>query len=82
MPTLDTCSVGKPSPSVTWLKDKSEINVGQRTEIYNEVDVYFLVIKDCTTKNSGEYTVKAENSFGSTSANFTVNVQGTTFFTL
>ena len=44
--------------------------------MYNEVDVYFLIIKDSETNDSGEYTVKAENSYGSTSANFTINVQG------
>ena len=50
--------------------------VKEKIEIYNEVDVYFLIIKDSETTDSGEYTVKAENSFGSTSANFTLTIQG------
>lgn len=62
--------IGNPAPTVTWFKNGQPIKGSRGTD----KDVYTLSIITSTTKDSGEYTVKAENSVGHIEATATLTV--------
>lgn len=62
--------IGNPAPTVTWFKNGQPIKGSRGTD----KDVYTLSIITATTKDSGEYTVKAENSVGHIEATATLTV--------
>lgn len=64
---LNCSAVGQPSPSYTWTLPK-----GVTSHTTDSV----LTIKSTTTEDKGEYTCTVNNSVGSVTVSFNVNVQG------
>uniref|UniRef100_A0AAR5PDB0 Titin-like n=1 Tax=Dendroctonus ponderosae TaxID=77166 RepID=A0AAR5PDB0_DENPD len=69
--TLTTTIVGNPEPAIQWFKNDKPL---EALSPRRNGDTYTVIIKDATTSDTGEYTVKANNSLGSaiTSAFLTV----------
>lgn len=67
---FSTHIIGNPEPEVTWYKDGVPVKGFRGTE----KDVYTLSIITSTIKDSGEYTVKAENVVGVNETTATLNV--------
>lgn len=67
---LCTHIIGNPEPTVTWFKDGVEVKGSRGTDN----DVYTLSIITSTTKDTGEYTVRAKNIMGVVEATATLIV--------
>lgn len=67
---FSTHIIGNPEPVITWYKDGVPVKGSRGTE----KDVYTLSIITSTIKDSGEYTVKAENAVGVNETIATLNV--------
>ena len=67
---------GSPRPSVTWYQGESELHETARVTIENNDGWSFIKVKGIKVSDAGTYKVSAENTAGSDSAEFTVNVQG------
>ncbi|CAG6021715.1 unnamed protein product [Menidia menidia] len=60
-----SCAVkGNPTPRITWYRNHISINTDANYYIYNTVGVCSMRILCVGPKDSGEYTVVAENSLG------------------
>ncbi|XP_062271951.1 immunoglobulin-like and fibronectin type III domain-containing protein 1 [Scomber scombrus] len=60
-----SCAVkGNPKPHVTWYKDNISLNTNTNYYITNTCGVCSMVILKVGPKDSGDYTVIAENSLG------------------
>lgn len=70
------CSVlGCPKPEVQWNKDDLRLGTNDKPQLDNPTDTqYYLTIKDCDRHDSGSYTIKARNEYGSECAQFNVQV--------
>ncbi|XP_019911308.3 immunoglobulin-like and fibronectin type III domain-containing protein 1 isoform X3 [Esox lucius] len=60
-----TCAVrGEPTPHVTWYRDNISLNTNTNYLISNTCGVCSMLILTVGTKDTGEYTVVAENALG------------------
>lgn len=72
---LDIAFKGKPTPSVTWIKEDGELGV--MSEISTTEGTSSLTLENCTRNDTGKYTATLENSSGSKAITFTVKVLDT-----
>ncbi|KAM3929260.1 obscurin, partial [Leptodactylus fuscus] len=72
--TLSCQIVGNPAPTVTWEKDKLQIESGGRFKMVQDGELYQLTIYDLTFEDSGQYICRAINNIGEAFAAVTVNV--------
>jgi hypothetical protein len=66
----------KPKADITWYKDGKEITESERIEIRSHGNIYYFVITNASTSDSGAYKCVAENSKGSSFRTFDLNVAG------
>ena len=66
---------GKPSPSIQWFKDGSELKTDKRSRVTSGKDTSTLLIKKVDTSDSGRYSCFLQNDAGNemTEATVTVN---------
>lgn len=69
---MSTQVVGNPTPKITWLKNGEPITANIKTD----KDRHTLTLISPTRDATGEYTVKAINSVGSTQTSATLTVEG------
>lgn len=67
---------GSPKPKVTWYKNNEELTSANGRTIETKEGSSRLTIKGVSGQTSGIFVVKAENSAGSATAEFTVVVKG------
>lgn len=71
---------GQPSPDVTWSRDGAALPPEAKVE--TTAISSSLVIKPCTRKHLGVYTLTAKNAGGEKTKKITVEVLGNTLFSL
>ncbi|KAG9472589.1 hypothetical protein GDO78_018425 [Eleutherodactylus coqui] len=70
-----SCQIdGNPAPTVTWEKDKLQINSGGRFKMVRDGELYQLTIYDLSFEDSGQYICRAINNIGEAFAAVTVKV--------
>ena len=74
--TLKVNVAGIPAPTISWLVDGQALDKSDRVSIETNKDFSTLTIKNATIKDSGVYTITAENVVGKAAADFEVNVKG------
>ncbi|XP_037645168.1 obscurin-like protein 1 isoform X10 [Sebastes umbrosus] len=67
---------GDPRPAVIWERNNERIDPLGRYRVFEDGNVYNLIISAVTTEDSGQYICKAKNSIGETYAAATLNVEG------
>ncbi|XP_074514165.1 obscurin isoform X1 [Sebastes fasciatus] len=67
---------GDPRPAVIWERNNEKIDPLGRYRVFEDGNVYNLIISAVTTEDSGQYICKAKNSIGETYAAATLNVEG------
>ncbi|XP_076316761.1 protein Obscurin-like isoform X4 [Tachypleus tridentatus] len=74
---------GQPRPSVAWLKDEAELTIdGKCRKIIEEAsDTFTLVLDKLTQEDTGKYTCKISNKYGSEDSSCKVNVWAQPKFT-
>lgn len=75
--TLTTYIVGNPRPKVIWYKNNTEIST---SKVQTEGNKHSLIITNSSTKDTGEYTVKATNTLGSAETTGHLTVEGIYLF--
>ncbi|XP_075532272.1 obscurin isoform X7 [Dermacentor variabilis] len=55
---------GKPTPTVTWYKDREELFESRRVEIREDGDTHTITLKDLTMRDEAKYSCKAVNEKG------------------
>ncbi|XP_068561253.1 obscurin-like protein 1 isoform X2 [Cebidichthys violaceus] len=71
------CQIGgDPRPAVIWERNNEKIDPQGRYRVFEDGNVYNLIISAVTTEDSGQYICKAKNSIGETYAAATLNVEG------
>ena len=65
---------GEPSPSVEWLKGTKILKTGPRFESESNGNVHTFVITNCRDVDSGTYSCKAQNKFGTATCDATLVV--------
>uniref|UniRef100_UPI0037E77869 obscurin-like protein 1 n=1 Tax=Semicossyphus pulcher TaxID=241346 RepID=UPI0037E77869 len=71
------CQIGgDPRPAVIWERNNEKIDPQERYRVFEDGNVYNLIISAVTTEDSGQYICKAKNSIGETYAAATLNVEG------
>ncbi|XP_070978827.1 obscurin isoform X10 [Oncorhynchus clarkii lewisi] len=71
------CQIGgDPRPAVIWERNNEQIHPEGRYRLFEDGNVYNLIISLVTTEDSGQYTCKAKNSIGETYAAATLKVEG------
>ncbi|XP_075958920.1 obscurin-like protein 1 [Anarhichas minor] len=71
------CQIGgDPRPAVIWERNNEKINPQERYRVFEDGNVYNLIISAVTKEDSGQYICKAKNSIGETYAAATLNVEG------
>ena len=65
---------GKPTPFVEWLKGTKLLKPGPRFETQTSEDLHTFVITSCRDDDSGTYTCKARNKFGTATCEATLLV--------
>lgn len=72
-----SCAVtGNPKPYITWYRNNISLNTNTNYYITNTCGVCSMVILKVGPKDSGEYTVIAENSLGRVECSTKLVVQG------
>lgn len=66
----------KPDADVTWFKDGKEMIKNERIEIRSRGNIYYYVITNASTTDSGAYKCVAENSEGTSFRTFDLDVKG------
>lgn len=56
---------GKPSPTVTWSKNRNELEHNPKSEIFNTESSTTLVLNNVSRDDTGEYLLQLKNSAGS-----------------
>uniref|UniRef100_A0A3P8YZP5 Ig-like domain-containing protein n=1 Tax=Esox lucius TaxID=8010 RepID=A0A3P8YZP5_ESOLU len=75
-----TCAVrGEPTPHVTWYRDNISLNTNTNYLISNTCGVCSMLILTVGTKDTGEYTVVAENALGRAECSTKLIVKGMHF---
>ena len=67
---------GEPPPTIKWILNNKEIESDMRIKIENEDYNTKIAVKDTTRKDSGKYTLLAENCNGRDEAEVEVVVLG------
>jgi len=67
---------GKPMPKVTWRKDGVPFKLSEGMKMTQKVHLFSLELFSVTRKESGEYTIFAENQSGTKSGNIKLKVLG------
>ncbi|XP_063743426.1 obscurin-like protein 1 isoform X2 [Eleginops maclovinus] len=71
------CQIGgDPRPAVIWERNNEKIDPQGRFRIFEDGNVYNLIISAVTIEDSGQYICKAKNSIGETYAAATLKVEG------
>ncbi|CAB1426647.1 unnamed protein product [Pleuronectes platessa] len=71
------CQIGgDPRPAVIWERNNEKIDPIGQYRVFEDGNVYNLIISAVTTDDSGQYICKAKNSIGETYAAATLNVEG------
>ncbi|XP_030643506.1 obscurin-like protein 1 [Chanos chanos] len=71
------CQIGgDPRPAVIWERNNMKIHPEGRYRVFEDGNVYNLIITAVTTEDSGQYICKAKNSIGETYAAATLKVEG------
>ncbi|XP_053185183.1 obscurin-like protein 1 [Scomber japonicus] len=71
------CQIGgDPRPAVIWERNNEKIDPQERYRVFEDGNVYNLIISAVTTEDSGQYICKAKNSIGETYAAATLKVEG------
>ncbi|XP_029936956.1 obscurin-like protein 1 [Myripristis murdjan] len=71
------CQIGgDPRPAVIWERNNEKIDPQGRYRVFEDGNVYNLIISAVTTEDSGQYICKAKNSIGETYAAATLRVEG------
>lgn len=65
---------GKPTPVVEWLKGSKLVKAAPRVEVQAHENFHTLVITNCRDDDSGTYTCKAQNKFGTATCEATLVV--------
>ena len=69
---------GKPAPTVTWYKDGEDITDEQfpHIKVFQEDDLYSILITEGKFEDSGKYKVMAKNDLGEASSTANLFVEG------
>lgn len=67
---------GEPPPTMTWLHGGAELQPGLKIKLDNQEYNTKLTITDTTRKNTGTYTLRAENCNGFDEATVDVIILG------
>lgn len=67
---------GKPNPICKWKKGEDEVVTSSHLAIHKADNSSVLIIKDVTRKDSGYYSLTAENSSGTDTQKIKVTVMG------
>ncbi|XP_062862340.1 obscurin-like protein 1 isoform X2 [Trichomycterus rosablanca] len=71
------CQIGgDPRPAVIWERNNEKIQQGGRYRVFEDGNVYNLIIAAVTLEDSGQYICKAKNCIGETYAAATLKVEG------
>ncbi|CAJ1078774.1 obscurin-like isoform X15 [Xyrichtys novacula] len=71
------CQIGgDPRPKVIWERNNEKIDPQGRYRVFEDGNVYNLIISAVTTEDSGQYICKAKNGIGETYAAATLKVEG------
>ncbi|RUS90387.1 hypothetical protein EGW08_001882, partial [Elysia chlorotica] len=73
--TLRVNVSGIPVPTVSWLLEGQVLEKTDRVSIETSKDFSTITVKNATVKDSGIYTINAENVVGKAAADFEVNVK-------
>jgi len=74
--TLDAEVFGKPLPKVSWKRDGAPLVLIEGMKMAQKKHVHLLELYCVTRKESGDYTITAENINGSKYASIKVKVLG------
>ncbi|XP_075703653.1 obscurin [Rhinoderma darwinii] len=72
--TLSCQIVGNPAPTVTWEKDKQQMESGGRFKMVEDGELYQMTIYDLAFVDSGQYICRAINNIGEAFAAVTIKV--------
>lgn len=67
---------GEPLPTVTWLKDNTEVEESEEFQVKFEDGVSMLTIPDVYPEDAGKYTVVAKNELGTAMSTAELIVEG------
>uniref|UniRef100_A0A673G2Y9 Obscurin like cytoskeletal adaptor 1b n=1 Tax=Sinocyclocheilus rhinocerous TaxID=307959 RepID=A0A673G2Y9_9TELE len=71
------CQIGgDPRPAVIWERNNEKIHPEGRYRVFEDGNVYNLIITSVTMEDSGQYICKAKNCIGETYAAATLKVEG------
>ncbi|XP_072768090.1 obscurin-like protein 1 [Nerophis lumbriciformis] len=71
------CQIGgDPRPAVLWERNNEKIDLQGRYRVFEDGNVYNLIIPTVAIEDSGQYICKAKNSIGETYAAATLKVEG------
>ncbi|XP_020568750.1 obscurin isoform X14 [Oryzias latipes] len=71
------CQIGgDPRPAVIWERNNEKIDPQGRYRVFEDGNVYNLIISAVTIEDSGQYICKAKNCIGETYAAATLKVEG------
>uniref|UniRef100_A0A672IC11 Obscurin-like protein 1 n=1 Tax=Salarias fasciatus TaxID=181472 RepID=A0A672IC11_SALFA len=71
------CQIGgDPRPAVIWERNNEKIDPQGRYRVFEDGNVYNLIISAVVSEDSGQYICKAKNSIGETYAAATLKVEG------
>lgn len=73
---MDAEVFGKPLPKVSWKKDGAPLVLAEGMKMAQKKHVHLLELYSVTRKESGDYTITAENINGSKYATIKVKVLG------
>lgn len=73
---LDAAVFGKPLPKVSWKRDGVPLVLIEGMKVSQKKHIHMLELFAVTRKESGDYTIIAENSNGSKYASIKVKVLG------
>ena len=73
---LDATVFGKPKPTVSWKKDGTLLKPSEGIKMATKRNLCTLELFSVTRKDSGDYTITAENPSGSKSATIKLKVLG------
>ncbi|KAM9804503.1 obscurin-like protein 1 [Neosynchiropus ocellatus] len=71
------CQIGgDPRPAVIWERNNEKLDPQGRYRVFEDGNVYNLIISSVTIEDSGQYICKAKNCIGETYAAATLKVEG------